>query len=618
MGQPPLREDEPARGPSASRPVGSAVGPARPPNPAARGTPPQSAEPKAAHSKWTREEELLLGTASDEAVARQLGRTRVAVLMRRTQLGIVSANLRGPTLSPEQQAQLAAPDPTILQELQAASKQTPPQPLSPKDQERFRLLHGPYYPPRTRRGAFLACQWRGTVKVGGYSQAPVPWPFALRTGCASLILCGDLVRAVRVESEQAITYHWHVSKATVRKWRQVLGVEMWNEGSGRLLAHAVELARTPEAREKIAQAAVGRVLTPEHREKLRALNSRPKSEAMKQRMSERRHAALARGQRSRPWSPEEDALLGTLPDRELAKKLGRSRSAVAGRRFGKRARARAQLHPPVWDADQDALVRRGTLVQAARQLQRPLWVVQERRRALGVARMQPRALVWTAEQDDIVRRQTIEEAARLLGRSTSTVEKRRRKLGLTHPPVPGQPWAPEEIRLLGTKPDRLLARRFKRRTAAVRQKRLSLGIPICSEKHVWLPADDVLLGKYPDDIIARFLKISVAAVKTRRLTLAIPIKDPKTRPWTPEDDALLGTVPDPDLAARLGRSLVAVRCRRAQLGIPGLASRSKVWTAAEEALLGTQPDEAVAARLKRSLSSVKAHRYYLGLPRHGG
>jgi len=98
----------------------------------------------------------------------------------------------------------------------------------------------------------VACELRGTVKVGGYSDAPIPWPSALRTGYRSLILCGDLVRAVKLESEQAIAYHWQVSKSTVTKWRRVLGVEMWNAGSRRLLWHAVDLARTPEAREKIA------------------------------------------------------------------------------------------------------------------------------------------------------------------------------------------------------------------------------------------------------------------------------------------------------------------------------------------------------------------------------
>jgi len=34
------------------------------------------------------------------------------------------------------------------------------------------LLHGPYYPPRVRRGDFLSCEVRGLVEVGGYTTAP--------------------------------------------------------------------------------------------------------------------------------------------------------------------------------------------------------------------------------------------------------------------------------------------------------------------------------------------------------------------------------------------------------------------------------------------------------------
>src|SRR5262249_25115237 len=158
----------------------------------------------------------------------------VAVVMRRSKLGIPSANRAGPALTCEQKTQLSAPDPTVLEALRARPVEVPRDTLSPEDEERFKLLHGPYYPPRTRRGAFLACELRGTIKVGGYSDAPIPWPYAFRSGYRSLILCGDLVRAVKLEAEQAIAYHWDVNKETVRKWRRALGVEMWNTGSRRL------------------------------------------------------------------------------------------------------------------------------------------------------------------------------------------------------------------------------------------------------------------------------------------------------------------------------------------------------------------------------------------------
>src|SRR5438477_2459120 len=130
--------------------------------------------------RWTANEDGLLGSAPDDQVAKQLGRTRVAVTARRCALGIVSANAKGPVLSPEEHLPAAAPDPDALKQLK--SIEVPREGLSQEDEERFKLLHGPYYPPRTARGKFMVCEWRGAVRVGGYSDAPIPWPYAFRTG----------------------------------------------------------------------------------------------------------------------------------------------------------------------------------------------------------------------------------------------------------------------------------------------------------------------------------------------------------------------------------------------------------------------------------------------------
>src|SRR5262245_45972864 len=98
-----------------------------------------------------------------------------------------------------------------------------------QDEQRFQLLFGPYVPPRTKRGKFLFCEMRGTVKVGGYSDGPIPWP--VKWGTRSLILCGDLARAVRVESAQGIAHHWGVRPPTVTKWRTALDVDRDTAGT---------------------------------------------------------------------------------------------------------------------------------------------------------------------------------------------------------------------------------------------------------------------------------------------------------------------------------------------------------------------------------------------------
>jgi hypothetical protein len=99
--------------------------------------------------------------------------------------------------------------------------------------EPFKLLYGPYLPPRTARGRKLFCEIRGTVVVSGMSGGRIPWPYAATNG-RPLILCGDLLRAVRKESAQAVAYHFAVSCGTVGMWRRALGVKPVNEGTHRL------------------------------------------------------------------------------------------------------------------------------------------------------------------------------------------------------------------------------------------------------------------------------------------------------------------------------------------------------------------------------------------------
>jgi hypothetical protein len=97
------------------------------------------------------------------------------------------------------------------------------------------LRFGPYRPPHVYRGDKLFCEIRGAVTVGGYSDAPIAWPRVKKGGSPCLILCGDLVRAVKYEALIAVAHHWGVSQTTVWKWRVALGVERWNEGSTQLM-----------------------------------------------------------------------------------------------------------------------------------------------------------------------------------------------------------------------------------------------------------------------------------------------------------------------------------------------------------------------------------------------
>jgi len=110
-----------------------------------------------------------------------------------------------------------------------------------KTPETCQLLFGPYSPPLIPKSGLLRCEMRGLLRIGAYSQAPIPWP--MRHGKHSIILCGDLVRAVKTESVEAVSYHWNVSRGLVQVWRKTLGVSEFNAGTKRLRAEVEKLRR---------------------------------------------------------------------------------------------------------------------------------------------------------------------------------------------------------------------------------------------------------------------------------------------------------------------------------------------------------------------------------------
>ena len=123
------------------------------------------------------------------------------------------------------------------------------------DSERFKLLYGPYLPPKCQEGDKLRCEHRGReVRVGAISDAPIRWPCAWAKGPRSPILCGELIRAVRLESAIAVAHHWGVNRATVSIWRRGLKVARMTLGSIRLRIDYSSEILTPEVRALAATA----------------------------------------------------------------------------------------------------------------------------------------------------------------------------------------------------------------------------------------------------------------------------------------------------------------------------------------------------------------------------
>ena len=303
-------------------------------------------------ARWTPREIRLLGTRPDAEVARRIGRTVEAVSLKR-QASHIGAPLQPPWTDQEIKLLGTQPDRAVgkligrsLVAVQGKRlllgipswKAKTARERGPVDPEKVKLLYGPYGPPRTRRGRFLPCELRGKVKVGGYSDGPIPWPKKWRT--RSLILCGDLVRAVQHESAFAVAHHWAVCADIVSKWRRALEVEPITAGTRRLKSYVQSEALTPALRAHLSRIKTGKphTLTPAGKARLLAALRRPKPAHWFQSMA--RHYAARRGKPvwpgDRVWTPKEERLLGTKPDREVARLLKRSVSAISTRRRQKR------------------------------------------------------------------------------------------------------------------------------------------------------------------------------------------------------------------------------------------------------------------------------------------
>src|SRR3954465_3017542 len=92
---------------------------------------------------------------------------------------------------------------------------------------------------------------------------------------------------------------------------------------------------------------------------------------------------------ARPWTEEEIRLLGTKPDYEVGRIIGRPGKSV--------------------------------------------WA---KRKSLGVADPPGMVQSWTEEEDEIVRSHAAKEGAQMLGRTMVAVQIRRRRLGLFSKPAP--------------------------------------------------------------------------------------------------------------------------------------------------------------------------------------
>jgi hypothetical protein len=196
--------------------------------------------------------------------------------------------------------------------------------------DKVRLLHGPYEPPPLRQGARTTCLYRDAdVVITGWSDGRISWPRCRALGVrggSGLLVCEELARAGTEGSRRLCRAAWERAKAAVR---------------GKPLSPE----QVEERRRRALELNLGQYLDPGHgagwwEGELALLGKLPDAEVARQTgrtrdavRQKRQELRLPNPDGGRPgWTEEELSLLGTLPDAEVARRTARTEGAVTHQR----------------------------------------------------------------------------------------------------------------------------------------------------------------------------------------------------------------------------------------------------------------------------------------------
>ena len=133
----------------------------------------------------------------------------------------------------------------------------------------------------------------------------------------------------------------------------------------------------------------------------------------------------------RPWTDQEEKLLGTVPDKELVSRLNRGYEAIAFRRQKLRI---PPCRPQAWQPEEEAILGTQSDEEIGRILGRTKVAVRARRCELkipnggGVVHRH-----WTKEEDQLLGKAADELVAKQLGRTVNSVSLRRTRLKIPAP-----------------------------------------------------------------------------------------------------------------------------------------------------------------------------------------
>jgi hypothetical protein len=268
-------------------------------------------------------------------------------------------------------------------------------------------------------------------------------------------------------------------------------------------------------------------------------------------------------------------LIGKIPDKQISDKFKASRANIRIYRALHKIPP-ADYEPPSnheWTSEDDALL--GTISDGivARRLKITTWQVHYRRIALGIAPFDRQVKVrWTAARVEQLGKKPDHLLAREWGYPQPTVREKREALGIAPCRLNARAWTKEEVAALGTVPDTVLARQLGLSQSAVAAKRRGLNIRPFKEAgpYDWKPQDLARLGKVPDQDLASELGLSLSFVAQKRKDLGIPVLRRSELRWTDDMIKKMGVVSDAKIAAELGCSVGLVQQKRNQLGIPSI------------------------------------------------
>lgn len=224
------------------------------------------------------------------------------------------------------------------------------------------------------------------------------------------------------------------------------------------------------------------------------------------------------------WTPEQEAMLGTVSDREIAKMMAVSPMSVKYRREALHIKPYRILPEPQWNALRLSALGRSEDLALAQMWHCEVAAVRHKRESLNIP-LHHGSRRWLASELALLGTLSDQQTGKLIGISSTAVRNKRIEMKIK-PLLSGKPfrWTKKRLALLGTMADERLAYRFKVTSNVISKQRIKLNIPIWTgHQGTWANPEAVAkLGTMPDPMLAKQLGITAPAVFCKRKALGIP------------------------------------------------------------------------------------------------